>query len=196
MNNAPILGIKNNLGQFTQQLIQVFFVGLMIGMERNIIPVFAEESFGVARDSFILLTTFVMSFGFVKAAMNFVAGRMSERYGRRQVLLWGWAIALPIPFMLAYAPNWGWVVAANVLLGVNQGFAWSMTVTAKADIAHAHERGLATGFYEFAGYGGVAIAGIVTGYLSTEYGVRATLLEFGMGVVFLALISAYFFTKE
>ena len=196
MNNAPILGIKNNLGQFTQQLIQVFFVGLMIGMERNIIPVFAEESFGVARDSFILLTTFVMSFGFVKAAMNFVAGRMSERYGRRQVLLWGWAIALPIPFMLAYAPNWGWVVAANVLLGVNQGFAWSMTVTAKADIAHAHERGLATGFNEFAGYGGVAIAGIVTGYLSTEYGVRATLLEFGMGVVFLALISAYFFTKE
>lgn len=196
MSNAPLLGIKNNLGQFSQQLIQVFFVGLMIGMERNIIPAFAEDEFGVAHDSFLLLTTFVMSFGFVKAAMNFVAGRMSERFGRRQVLLWGWMIALPIPFMLAYAPNWWWVVAANVLLGMNQGFAWSMTVTAKADIAHAHERGLATGFNEFAGYGGVAIASIVTAYLVLEHGVRDTLLEFGIAVVFLALMSAYFFTKE
>lgn len=196
MSNAPILGIKNNLGQFSQQLIQVFFVGLMIGMERNIIPAFAEDEFGVAHDSFLLLTTFVMSFGFVKAAMNFIAGRMSERFGRKQVLLWGWMIALPIPFMLAYAPNWWWVVAANVLLGMNQGFAWSMTVTAKADIAHAHERGLATGFNEFAGYGGVAIASIVTGYLVLEHGVRDTLLEFGIAVVFLALMSAYLFTKE
>ena len=158
-------GIRANLGQFSQQLLQVFFVGLTIGLQRNVMPALAEQEFGVPAGSFALLTAFIVSFGFVKGSLNFVAGRLSDRIGRRRILLWGWVAALPIPFIILYAPSWNWIVAANVLLGVNQGFAWSMTVTSKLDITHANERGMATGFNEFAGYSGVAIAAIVTGYL-------------------------------
>ncbi|MCH8113796.1 MAG: MFS transporter, partial [Proteobacteria bacterium] len=143
------LGIRENLGQFGQQLLQVFFVGLTIGMQRTVIPVLAEQEFGVAAGSFTLLMAFIISFGFVKGAMNFVAGRLSETVGRRKVLLWGWVAAIPIPFLILYAPSWNWIVAANVLLGINQGFAWSMTVTSKVDITRADQRGLATGFNEF-----------------------------------------------
>ncbi len=157
--SAPYVhGIRANLGQFGQQLLQVFFVGLTIGLQRNVVPALAEQEFGVPAGSFMLLTAFIVSFGFVKGALNFVAGRLSDRLGRRKVLLWGWIAALPIPFMFLYAPSWNWIVAANVLLGVNQGFAWSMTVTSKIDITRAQERGLATGFNEFAGYRGVAVA--------------------------------------
>ena len=163
--SAYIHGIRENLGQFSQQLLQVFFVGLTIGLQRNVVPALAEAEFGMAAGSFTLLMAFIISFGFVKGAMNFVAGRLSERVGRRKVLLWGWFAATPIPFMILYGPSWDWIVAANILLGINQGFAWSMTVTSKVDITRAEQRGLATGFNEFAGYGGVAIAGLVTGYL-------------------------------
>ena len=116
-------GIRPNLGQFMQQLLQVFFVGLTIGMQRTVVPVLAESEFGVPANSAVLLMAFVISFGFVKGAMNFVSGRLSERVGRRRVLIWGWLVALPIPFMILFAPSWNWIVAANVLLGVNQGFA-------------------------------------------------------------------------
>ncbi len=146
--------------------------------------------------SFMLLTAFIVSFGFVKGALNFVAGRLSDRLGRRKVLLWGWIAALPIPFMFLYAPSWNWIVAANVLLGVNQGFAWSMTVTSKIDITRAQERGLATGFNEFAGYSGVAVAGIVTGYLAADFDPRWSLFVFGLAVALLALATAYFFVAE
>ena len=189
-------GIRANLGQFTQQLVQVFFVGLTIGLQRNVIPALAEQEFGVAPGSYTLLMAFIISFGFVKGAMNFVAGRLSETLGRRKVLLWGWAAAMPIPFMILYAPSWNWIVAANVLLGVNQGFAWSMTVTSKVDITRAEQRGLATGFNEFAGYGGVAVAGIVTGYLAASFDPRWSLFYFGLVVALAAFISAYAFSKE
>ena len=132
---------------------------------------------------------FIVSFGIVKGAMNFVSGRLSERVGRRKVLIWGWLVALPIPFMILWAPSWGWIVAANVLLGVNQGFCWSMTVTAKMDIVKGSERGLATGFNEFAGYGGVALAGLVTGYLASYFDPRLSLFVFGLVVILLALAS-------
>ncbi len=189
-------GIRDNIGQFSQQLLQVFFVGLTIGLQRNVIPALAEQEFGVPAGSFALLTAFIVSFGFVKGTLNFVAGRLSDRVGRRKLLLWGWAAALPIPFMILYAPSWNWIVAANVLLGVNQGFAWSMTVTSKIDITRAEERGLATGFNEFAGYSGVAVAGIVTGYLAADFDPRMSLFVFGLTVAVVALVVAYFFVQE
>ena len=171
-------GIRANLGQFNQQLLQVFFVGLTIGLQRNVVPVLAEEEFGVPAGSFTLLMAFIISFGFVKGAMNFVAGRLSEKVGRRRVLLWGWVAAIPIPFIFLYAPSWNWIVGANILLGLNQGFVWSMTVTSEVDITLSEERGKATGFNEFFGYGGVAIASIVTGYLAADFDPRLTLFSF------------------
>lgn len=181
------LGIRTNIRPFLEQLLQVFFVGLTIGLQRTVIPALAETEFGVAKGSMTGIFAFVVSFGLVKGAMNFVSGRVSERVGRRRVLIWGWLAALPIPFMILYAPTWGWIVAANVLLGVNQGFCWSMTVTAKMDIVKGSERGLATGFNEFAGYGGVALAGLATGYLATFFDPRLSLFVFGLAVILLAL---------
>ena len=184
------LGIRENIRPFLQQLLQVFFVGMTIGMQRTVIPALAEAEFGVATGSMTAIFAFIVSFGLVKGTMNFVSGRMSERFGRRPVLIWGWLIALPIPFMIFWAPTWGWIVAANVLLGINQGFCWSMTVTAKLDIVRAGQRGLATGFNEFAGYGGVALAGLLTGYLASYVDPRLSLLIFGGGVIGLALLAA------
>jgi len=184
------LGLRANLRPFAEQLLQVLFVGLTIGLQRTVIPALAESEFGVAQGSVTALMAFVVSFGVVKGAMNFVSGRLSERVGRRPVLIWGWLVALPIPFMILLAPSWGWIVAANVLLGVNQGFAWSMTVTAKMDIVTARERGLATGFNEFAGYSGVALAGLATAALASSFAPRMTLFVFGLMVILLALIAA------
>jgi MFS family permease len=189
-------GIRQNLGQFLSQLLQVFFVGLTIGMQRNVVPIMAETEFGVPAGSFTLMMAFVVSFGFVKGAMNFVSGRMSEKAGRRKVLIWGWLVALPIPFIFLYAPTWNWIVAANILLGINQGFAWSMTVTSKLDIVRPDQRGVATGFNEFAGYGGVALAGLITGYLASDYDPRHSLFVFGISVILLALVSAILFSRE
>ncbi|MDH3350694.1 MAG: MFS transporter [Gammaproteobacteria bacterium] len=189
-------GIRRNLSQFAQQLLQVFFVGMTIGMQRTVVPVLAETEFGVPADSTVLLMGFVISFGFVKGTMNFVSGRLSERAGRRKVLIWGWLVALPIPFIFYFSPSWNWIIAANVLLGVNQGFAWSMTVTSKLDIVRPEQRGLATGFNEFAGYGGVALAGLITAYLAADFEPRQSLFVFGLAVILLALCSALLFSKE
>ena len=189
-------GIRPNIGQFAQQLLQVFFVGLTIGMQRTVVPALAETEFGVPPDSFTLLMAFVVSFGFVKGTMNFVSGRVSEKVGRRKVLIWGWLVALPIPFIFLYAPSWNWIVAANVLLGINQGFTWSMTVTSKLDIVRPEQRGVATGFNEFAGYGGVALAGLITGYLANAFDPRWSLFVFGLSVILLALVSALLFSRE
>ena len=190
------LGIRENLTQFSHQLIQVLLVGFAIGMMRTVIPALAETEFGVARGSFLLLTAFVVAFGVVKAVMNFVAGRLSERIGRKQVLLWGWIVALPIPVMIWAAPNWGWIVAATVLLGINQGLCWSMTQTAKLDITRADERGLTMGLNEFSGYVGVALAGVVTAYAAEALGARLGLLIFGMAVVVTALVLAVGWVKD
>jgi len=190
-----VRGIRANLHQFIQQAIQVFFVGLVIGMERNVLPVLSED-FGVPKGSFLFLMSFVVSFGLVKGMLNFVAGRLSEHIGRKKVLLLGWLGALPIPFMILYAPSWGWIVAANVFLGVNQGFAWTMTVTSKVDITRAEQRGFATGVNEFAGYAAVAIAGVLTGYLSLVYGAREALFGFTLAVIFVAIVVASLFLRE
>lgn len=189
-------GLRLNLSSFIQQLVQVFFVGLTIGMERTALPALAESEFGLAKGSMLALFAFVISFGVVKGSMNFVSGRLSESWGRRRVLILGWVFALPIPFIILWAPDWNWIVAANVLLGINQGFAWSMTVTAKFDIVRANERGIATGFNEFAGYSGVALAGLATGYLASLFDPRLSLALFGLTVAVAALLAAIFAFRE
>ncbi|WP_332776882.1 MFS transporter [Polaromonas sp.] len=189
-------GIRANLGQFLHQLLQVLLVGLTIGMMRTVVPALAESEFGVPKNSFMLLTAFVVAFGVVKGAMNFVAGRLSERMGRKRVLLLGWAAALPIPLMIWSAPNWNWIVLATVLLGINQGLTWSMTQTSKLDITRPDERGLTIGLNEFSGYVGVALAGIVTAYLATSLGAREGLLAFGLVVIVLALLLTQWWVKD
>src|SRR5512135_1300698 len=176
-------GIRANLDQFLHQLLQVMLVGFTIGMMRTVVPALAENEFGVPKHSFMLLTAFVVAFGFVKGAMNFVAGRLSERIGRKNVLLLGWVAALPIPLLVYFAPSWNWIVAATLLLGVNQGLTWSMTQTAKLDITRHDQRGLTIGLNEFAGYVGLALAGIITAYLATLFNARAGILVFGLTTI-------------
>lgn len=189
-------GIRVNLSQFLQQLLQVLLVGMTIGMMRNVVPALAESEFGVPRGSFMLLAAFVVAFGFVKGAMNFVAGRMAERMGRRRVLLLGWLVALPIPLLVYFAASWSWVVVATVLLGINQGLTWSMTQTSKLDFTRADQRGLVIGLNEFSGYVGVAIAGVVTGYLASTLGPRQGLLWFGAVVIGLATLLSWLSISE
>ncbi|MFC7460616.1 MFS transporter [Hydrogenophaga defluvii] len=189
-------GIRVNLGQFVQQLLQVLLVGMTIGMMRNVVPALAEAEFGVPRGSFMLLAAFVVAFGFVKGSMNFVAGRLAERVGRQRVLLLGWLVAVPIPWLVYWAPSWSWVVFATVLLGVNQGLTWSMTQTSKLDLTRADQRGLVIGLNEFSGYVGLAIAGVLTGYLAAHWGPRDGLLWFGGAVIVLATMLSAFVVTE
>jgi MFS family permease len=189
-------GIRANWRQILQHLLQVLFVGMALGMMRTVVPALAESEFGVPRDSFMLLVAFVVAFGLVKGTMNFVAGRLAETIGRRPVLLIGWLVALPIPLLIYFAPAWSWIVAATVLLGVNQGLTWSMTQTAKLDLTRADQRGLVIGLNEFAGYVGVATAGVVTGYAASLLGPRAGLLWFGAAVIGLATLLALMAVAE
>ncbi len=189
-------GIRDNLTQFLHQLFQVFLVGLTLGMMRTVIPALAESEFAVPKDSFMLLMAFVVAFGFVKGTLNFVAGRLSEHVGRKKVLLLGWLSAVPIPFMILYAPSWNWIVAATILLGINQGFTWSMTQLAKCDITRPDQRGLTIGLNEFAGYVGVAIAGIITGYMAMTFGARPGLLIFGLTVIVLAIVLTLLWVED
>lgn len=191
-----VQGIRANLHQFVWQAVQVFLVGLVIGMERTVLPVVASRDFGVPKASFLYLLSFVIAFGLVKGALNFVAGRLSERIGRKSVLILGWLAAIPIPLLIGFAQSWWWIVAANLFLGVNQGFAWSMTVTAKVDITRAEQRGLATGINEFAGYAAVGLAGLATAYLAGLLGPRHALLVFACIVIVAGLATALTFVRE
>ena len=188
------MGIRPNLGQFLVQTLLVFFVGMTVGLERNVIPVLAEDEFAIASSSVIL--SFVVSFGFVKALLNLFGGRLSESWGRKPVLILGWLVAVPIPLIIIWAPNWWWIVFANLLMGVNQGLAWSMTVTSKMDLVGAQKRGLATGINEFAGYSGVATGALVTGFLAAAYGLRPAPFYFGLAVILAGLGIAVVLTKE
>ena len=189
-------GIRANLDQFLHQLLQVMLVGFTIGMMRTVVPALSESEFGVPKNSFMLLTAFVVAFGLVKGTLNFVAGRLSEHIGRKRVLLLGWAVALPIPLLVYFAPSWSWIVAATVLLGVNQGLTWSMTQTSKLDITRADQRGLTIGLNEFSGYVGLALAGIITAYLATMLGARSGLLLFGMTTILLATLLTVLWVRD
>ncbi len=189
-------GIRINLTQFTLQLFQVFFVGATIGMTRTVLPVLAESDFGLAKSSFLALASFVVVFGLVKALLNLFAGRLSDRWGRRPVLIAGWLAALPVPFLILYAPGWGWIVAATVLLGVNQGLCWSMALNSKLDLARAEQRGLVNGLNEFSGYAGVALAGLFTAALAEMLGAREGLFWFGMATVLVALVLGLWGVRE
>ena len=195
--NRPVaFGIRVNYWQVVLQLLQVLLVGMTVGMTRNVVPALAETEFGVPRGSFMLLVAFVVAFGVVKGAMNFVAGRLAERIGRKKVLLAGWLVAFPIAPLIYFAQSWSWVVVATMLLGVNQGLTWSMTQTAKLDITRPDQRGLVIGLNEFSGYVGVAVAGVVTGYAASVLGPRAGLLWFGTTVVLLATLLAWLAVAE
>jgi MFS family permease len=196
VTGSGITGLAAARGQVVQLALQVFLTGLTLGLVRTVVPALAETEFGVARGSALALVSFVVAFGVVKAAMNFVAGRLSERVGRRAVLVAGWIIALPVPVMVWAAPGWGWIVAATALLGVNQGMTWSMSQTMKLDLATGDERGRAMGLNEFAGYGGVAVAGVLTGWAAVALGARTGLLVTGLVVVGLALLLAVVAVRE
>lgn len=183
-------GIKANLNQIIQQLIQVFLVGLALGMTRTVVPGLAETEFGLAAQAFMSLVMFVVVFGLVKASMNLLAGHLSDRWGRRSLLVAGWLLALPIPFLIYFAQDWSWIVWAMVFLGLNQGLCWSMALNSKLDLAKANQKGLINGFNEFSGYAAVGIAGWLTAYLADIYGAREAILGFGLVVIGLGLVLA------
>src|SRR5579885_921716 len=187
-------GLRPNLGQFSLLATITFGVGLVVGAERVVVPVLAKQDFGVA--SFLATLSFIISFGFVKAALNLVAGRLADRFGRKPLLVLGWVIALPVPFMIIFAPSWGWVVAANVLLGMKQGLAWTMTVTGKIDLVGPRQRGFALGINEFSGYAGVSLGGFAGGYLGGVSGLRVAPFLFVLGVILVMLLASGLFVRE
>ncbi len=194
MPTEPVrFGIGANWRQFVVLSLITFWVGSVVGVERVVVPALGSTVFH--ESSYLVLLSFIASFGAVKAAVNLVAGGLADRIGRRPLLVVGWVVALPVPFLLATAPSWTWIVLANLLVGVNQGFAWSMSVTSKIDLAGAHQRGFASGLNEFSGYGGVAVGGFLGGVLAGET-IRLAPSELLLGVILVALATTYFVARE
>ncbi len=177
------LGLRENLAQFSLLVLVNAFVGAMIGMERSILPAIAENEFHLAAKTAVL--SFIVVFGVTKAVTNYLAGRLSDRFGRKHVLVGGWILAAPVPFLLMWAPSWEWMLVANVFLGISQGLTWSTTVIMKIDLAGPSKRGLAMGLNEFAGYFAVAGSALATGMIAARYGLRPE--PFYLGVVFVAI---------
>ena len=173
------LGLRENWRQFALLILINAFVGGMVGIERTVVPLIGSEVFGIA--STTLVVSFIVSFGVVKAFANLVSGQLADRWGRKRVLVLGWALGLPVPFMLMWAPDWNWIIAANALLGVSQGFAWSMTVIMKVDLVGPKGRGLAVGLNEAAGYIALGLTALATGYLAAAYGLRPIPIYLGVG---------------
>lgn len=185
-----VLGLRENLAQFSLLVVVNAFVGAMVGMERSILPTIAEAEFHLAARTAIL--SFIVIFGATKALTNYFAGQWSDRFGRKHVLVAGWLVAAPVPFLLMWAPSWAWILAANVLLGVSQGLTWSTTVIMKIDLAGPRNRGLAMGLNEFAGYFSVALSAMATGFIAAQVGLRPEPFYLGVGFVALGgLISAF-----
>jgi MFS family permease len=188
------LGLRANWQQFTLLVIVNAFVGAMVGLERSIVPLLGQRVFGLASTTAVL--SFIVSFGAVKAAANLFAGRLSDRIGRKGVLVTGWLVGLPVPLFIIFAPAWGWVVFANVLLGINQGLCWSTTVIMKIDLVGPARRGLAMGLNEAAGYGTVSLAAIAAGYLAATYALRPQPFLLGIGFALAGLLLSLFFVRE
>ena len=193
-SDQPVLGLKANLAQFTLLIVVNAFVGAMVGMERSILPAIAEQEFMLAARTAIL--SFIAVFGVSKALTNYLAGRFSDVYGRKAILITGWIVAIPVPFLLMWAPTWGWVIAANLLLGISQGLTWSTTVIMKIDLAGPDNRGTAMGLNEFAGYFAVAGAALATGYVASHWGLRPEPFYLGVGFVAIGLGLSVFLVRE
>jgi MFS family permease len=194
-STVPVtLGLRANLGQFLLLVLINGFVGAMVGLERTVIPLIAQRQFGIASASAAL--SFIVSFGVTKALTNFFAGGLSDRLGRKGVLVAGWLIGLPVPLLILWAPAWGWVVSANVLLGVNQALCWSMTVNMKIDLVGPARRGLALGLNESAGYGAVGLATLASGTVAAAYGLRQGPFTLGIAFPVLGLLLSALFVRE
>jgi MFS family permease len=195
MSERPIqLGLRENWAQFSLLVLVNAFVGAMVGMERSILPAIAEDEFHLAARTAIL--SFIVVFGVTKALTNYFAGRWSDRFGRKRVLVAGWLLAAPVPFLLMWAPSWSWILVANVLLGVSQGLTWSTTVIMKIDLAGPKNRGLAMGLNEFAGYFAVALSALATGFIAAEVGLRPEPFYLGIGFVVLGTLLSVFAVRE
>jgi MFS family permease len=192
--NSLALGIRANLGQFSLLVVVNAFVGAMVGMERTILPAIAEHDFHLAANAAVL--SFIVVFGVTKALTNYLAGRLSDRVGRKHVLVFGWLVAAPVPFLLMWAPSWAWVLVANALLGVSQGLTWSTTVIMKIDLAGPARRGLAMGLNEFAGYLAVAGSALATGLVAERFGLRPQPFMLGIGFVAIGLLLSALVVRE
>ena len=193
-STAVRLGLRENWRQFSLLVLVNAFVGGMVGLERTVVPLIGVEEFRIA--STTIVVSFIVSFGLVKAAANLVSGHLADIWGRRSMLIAGWLVGLPVPFMIAWAPDWGWVIAANVLLGVNQGFAWSMTVIMKVDLVGPRSRGLAVGLNEFAGYLSVGVTAFLTGYIAQRHGLRPQPFYLGIGYAVLGLALSVLLVRD
>jgi len=188
------LGLRENIGQFSLLVLINMFVGMMVGLERTVVPLIGEKEFGLVSKTAIV--SFIVSFGVTKAICNLFAARISETVGRKKVLVAGWLIGLPVPFIIIFAQHWYWFNIANVLLGVNQALCWSMTVIMKVDLVGPKRRGLALGLNEFAGYLAVGFTAWITGYIASVYALRPQPFYLGIGVAFAGLLLSWFFAKE
>jgi MFS family permease len=194
-SSAPIrLGIRPNLAQFSLLVLINAFVGAMVGLERTILPAIAEQEFHL--EARVAVLSFIVVFGLVKAPTNYFAGRLADHLGRKVVLVGGWIVALPVPFLLMWAPSWNWVLFANVFLGASQGLTWSTTVIMKIDLAGPERRGFAMGLNEFAGYGAVALSALATGYIAAHYGLRPQPFYLGVGFAVAGLVLSTVLVRE
>ncbi len=190
----PRLGLRANLAQFSLLVAVNALVGGMVGQEQTVLPLLATSVFGLTGYTFLL--TYVMAFGITKALTNYLAGTWSDRFGRKPVLVAGWLLAIPVPLMLIWAPSWGWVVAANVLLGINQGLTWSTTVVMKIDLVGPRQRGLAMGLNEAAGYGAVAVTAWLAGWLAANHGLRPAPFLLGLSYALIGLALSVVLVRE
>lgn len=188
------LGLRENWPQFALLLLINAFVGGMVGIERTVVPLIGAEEFRIG--STTLVVSFIVSFGVVKACANLISGQLADAWGRKRVLILGWLVGLPVPFMIIWAPSWKWVVAANALLGINQGFAWSMTVIMKIDLVGPRSRGLAVGLNEFAGYLAVGVTAYLTGYIASESGLRPAPIYLGVAYAMLGFALSILLVRD
>jgi MFS family permease len=188
------LGLRANWRQFTLLILINAFVGGMVGLERTVVPLIGAEEFRIA--STTVVVSFIVSFGVIKALANLVSGQLADTWGRKRVLVIGWLFGLPVPFIIMWAPSWEWVIAANALLGINQGFAWSMTVIMKIDLVGPKSRGLAVGLNEFAGYLAVGVTAFLTGYIAANYGLRPAPFYLGIAYAAFGLALSVFLVRD